>query len=260
MISLKKLLYKMVEAINANHLPAATTSDEGMVLGIKRDGTYGLIPQSGGGSGANLIVLSGTIQNVPNGSTRQASYTAAQLANYGISSIDNIAVVSVKQSNFTAGYRYGNTYGGISSGMTTYSNTYPIVQTSSNTLYITVLNGQEGSGSANIAYEVVIVDKTASGGGGGGIQIHELFATSTTTSTDGTGYADVPISDFGISDPDKLVIISAEWIETEFCADPTDARVGYSILRPEAKVRLMVKPASSISAVGLRFRVVYTTL
>ena len=217
----------------------------------------------GGGSSPKFVVLSGTVENVNNGSTGSASYTAAQLAQLGISNVDNIAVVSVKQYNpVDGGYTYTVPFGTTMSGMTTYHNNYPIVFLTSNALRITVFNGREGTGSTNIAYEVILMDKSTSGGGGSGVtsQLHELFATSTTTGTDGTGYADVPISDFGISDPDKLVIVSVEWIETEFCADPTDARVGYSILRPEAKVRLMVKPASSISAVGLRFRVVYTTL
>ena len=169
MISLKKLLYKMVEAINANHLPAATTSDEGMVLGIKRDGTYGLIPQSGGGGGGwETVVLTGTIEHVASKKgTGSKTYSTAELASLGISNFDEWALVSVKQTDVVSGgYRYGAMYNTDLSGMTTYGNSYPMVTTSSNSTYflsIGVLNTSERTGEYDdIDYEVVLARKAGS--------------------------------------------------------------------------------------------------
>lgn len=113
----------------------------------------------GGGSSPKFVVLSGTVENVNNGSTGSASYTAAQLAELGISNVDNIAVVSVKQYNpVDGGYTYTVPFGTTMSGMTTYHNNYPMVFLTSGSLRITVFNGREGTGSTNIPYEVVLMD------------------------------------------------------------------------------------------------------
>lgn len=169
MISLKKLLYKMVEAINANHLPAATTADEGMVLGIRRDGTYGLIPQSGdGGGGWETVVLTGTIEHVASRKgTGSRTYSRAELASLGISNFDEWTVVSVKQTDLVGGgYRYGAMYNTDLSGMATYGNSYPLVFTQSNSDYffcINVLNTRETAGEYDdIDYEVVLARKAGS--------------------------------------------------------------------------------------------------
>lgn len=164
MISLKKLLYKMVEAINANHLPAATTADEGMVLGIKNDGTYGLIPQSGdGGGGWETIVLTGTIASVSRRSASSKSYTSTELASLGINNISDWTVVSVKQSDPRGGERYGAMYGTDLGGMATYGNSYPLVSISNGGLNLGVLNPrEETSGSDDIDYEIVLARKAGS--------------------------------------------------------------------------------------------------
>lgn len=166
MISLKKLLYKMVEAINANHLPAATTTDKGKVLGIKPDGTYGLLAIEGGGAEVytkgDFIILEGVIPNVPSRKgTGAAEWTAADL---GVESLNDVAVLSVAQSIYDAignnpiPYRYECSYGTDLSGMVTYHNNYPMVWISVNKLYLNVLNWNEAtSDTNNIHYQLVLL-------------------------------------------------------------------------------------------------------
>lgn len=166
MISVKKLLYKMVEAINANHLPAATTTDKGKVLGIKTDGTYGLLALESGGAEVytkgDFIILEGTIPNVSNRKgTGSIGWTAADL---GVESLNDIAVLSVGQSIYDAignnpiPYRYECSYGTDLSGTVTYHNNYPMVWISANTMYLSVLNwSEETTGTRNIHYQLVLL-------------------------------------------------------------------------------------------------------
>ena len=166
MISLKKLLYKMVEAINANHLPAATTTDKGKVLGIKTDGTYGLLALESGGAEVytknDFIILEGVIPNVPSRKgTGTAEWTAADL---GVESLNDVAVLSVGQSIYDAigsnpiPYRYECSYGTDMSGMVTYHNNYPMVFISANKLFLNVLNWSEAtSDTNNIHYQLVLL-------------------------------------------------------------------------------------------------------
>jgi hypothetical protein len=121
MISVKKLLYKMVEVIKENRLPEATTADEGKILGVKTDGeyglvehfpeataadagkvlgiksngSYGLIPQTGGGGSVQLHEQFATIASVPaNGN----SYVDVPISTLGITDPDTIVMISVEYS------------------------------------------------------------------------------------------------------------------------------------------------------------------
>ena len=125
MVSIKKLLYKMVEAIKENrlpeatttdkgkiigvkndgtyglveHLPEATTADEGKVLGIKNDGTYGLITNSSSSLHEGFVTIAGVGYN-------QTATVDVPISTLGITDPDTIVMVSVEVN--WGEFRYNN--------------------------------------------------------------------------------------------------------------------------------------------------------
>ena len=109
MISVKKLLYKMVETIKENRLPEATTADAGKVLGIKSNGSYGLIAQTGGDVG-DVKVLNFTISNISANGEKTYTFTDAMLAERGIDNVLDYEVIGISVREAGRSIRYYNMF------------------------------------------------------------------------------------------------------------------------------------------------------
>lgn len=134
----------------------ATNKGSNAALDVPIRIVYAIEGESSGSSvitQGDFIILEGNVPNVQNGGAGSVSWTASDL---GVDSIDDVVPISVRQT--TAGQnRYGNTFNTTMSGMTTYSNVYPILAVSGSSLYLSVLNGAEGTGTADIPYQVVFM-------------------------------------------------------------------------------------------------------
>lgn len=101
----------------------------------------------------DFIVVSGTTPTVEIGGMVQISWTAQEL---GVSNpLNELVVLNVAQDR-NGGYRWGNGYGNINSGATTYKNSLPTVTTTSSGAFGTFFNDSENSGRT-IDYVVVFM-------------------------------------------------------------------------------------------------------
>lgn len=111
-----------------------------------------------------------------------------------------------------------------------------------------------------------IISATASGGGSQGITLHEHFATIASIASGATESVDIPIADLGVTDPDTIVVVSAEYNLAEFRSSWSGSEsivVGYVIRRDmgtNSYVRLIAKNNSANSYTSVNLRLVYTTL
>lgn len=111
-----------------------------------------------------------------------------------------------------------------------------------------------------------IEEAISGGGGGGGVVLRERFATIQNVPAGSTGHLDIPISQFGTTDPDKIVIVSCEWNIGEYRANfPASTAIvpGYSIQRDygaNSWVRVLAKNNDSGAFGSVGIRLVYTIL
>lgn len=110
------------------------------------------------------------------------------------------------------------------------------------------------------------INATASGGGSQGITLHEHFATIASIASGATESVDIPIANLGVTDPDTIVVVSAEYNLAEFRSSWSGSEsivVGYVIRRDmgaNSYVRLIAKNNSANSYLSVNLRLVYTTL
>lgn len=110
----------------------------------------------------------------------------------------------------------------------------------------------------------VTISATTSGGGGN--TMHEYFATIASIASGTTESVDIPIADLGVTDPDTIVVVSAEYNLAEFRSSWSGSEsivVGYVIRRDmgaNSYVRLIAKNNSANSYSSVNLRLVYTTL
>lgn len=183
---------------------------------VEVDGDNAIINALGGSGGGNkTYVIDGVCTSVSNGSPASVTYTASQLATYGITDLSKVAVVSVKQTNVNgSGYRYGNTFDTMSSGMSTFQNVAPIVTMNGTSLSITVYNPDEGTGTRDIEYEIVLMEKEQSGGEDFKILTCQIVDVNP-TSTKMYMFTDEQLAEQGIADMLDYEVIAVS-------AKPTD--------------------------------------
>lgn len=134
----------------------ATNRGSSAALDVPIRIVYTIEGESSGSSAitqGDFIILEGNVPNVQRGNTGYVSWNASDL---GVNSINDVVPISVRQTT-NGQMRYGNTFNTTLSGTTRYSNVYPFVLVSGNTLSLAVYNGVEGTGTDAVYYQVVFM-------------------------------------------------------------------------------------------------------